>query len=142
MFAVLYRSLHYTRRYSPLHRLTSSSCGGLRPSNKAFSLWEWKKKLFMLLVLILGHFCCSVVTYVTFSSNLSKFEYNPKNIKNPNKNPKIQKCKKNLIKIYIQKNPTKKYLKKSWKKSKPQKTSYKYQQNKTKKKYHIFFQKS
>ena len=32
-----------------------------------------KKKLIMLFWPILGHFCCSVVTLVTFSSNLSTF---------------------------------------------------------------------
>ena len=35
-----------------------------------------KKELFMLFSLILGCFWCSVVTSVTFSSNLKKFEKN------------------------------------------------------------------
>ena len=37
-----------------------------------------KKELFTLFVPILGHFWCSVVTSVTFSSNLSNFEKNAK----------------------------------------------------------------
>ena len=40
--------------------------------------WQ-KNELFMLFVLILGHFWFSVVTSVTFSSNLSNSENNPKN---------------------------------------------------------------
>ena len=54
-----------TRRYSPLRKLSSSSCGGLWPSGK--------KKLFRQFLLILGNFWCLVVTSVTFSSNLSNF---------------------------------------------------------------------
>ena len=46
----------------------------------------------MLIVLISGHFWCSLVTSVTFSSNLSKFENYPKN---PKKSHKIQKTTKN-----------------------------------------------
>ena len=48
-----------------------------------------KKELFMLFWLTLGHFWSSVVTSVTFSSNLSNFEKNPEN---PLK--KIQKIQK------------------------------------------------
>ena len=63
-----------TRRYSPLRGLTSSSCGGLRPTAEAFfALWA-KKGLCMLFSLILGHFWCSVATSVTLSSNLRNFE--------------------------------------------------------------------
>ena len=54
-----------TIRYSPLHKLSFSSCGGLRPSAKAFfGLREIKKNMFTLFVLILGHFRSSVVTSV------------------------------------------------------------------------------
>ena len=35
--------LRYTRRYSPLRGLTSSSCGGLRPSAEAFFALRAKK---------------------------------------------------------------------------------------------------
>ena len=59
----------------------------------------------MLFWLTLGHFLCSVVTSVTFSSNLWNFEKNPKNPKKIFKNPKISK-KKNFK---IQKNPKKKH---------------------------------
>ena len=48
----------------------------LRPE-AFFALWA-KKLLVMLFLLILGHFWYSVVTSVTFSSNFSKFEKNPK----------------------------------------------------------------
>ena len=72
---------------------TSSSCGGLRPPPEAFSALRAKKELFMLIWLTLGRFWCSVVTSVTFSSNLSNFDKNPKNPKttpkNPNKSKKI-----------------------------------------------------
>ena len=61
-----------TRRYSPLRGLTSTSCGGLWPSAEGF-FWA-KKELLTLFVLMLGHFWCSVVTSVMFSSNLSNFE--------------------------------------------------------------------
>ena len=55
-----------TRRFSPLCGLSSSSCKGLRPSPNAFC--QAKKNLCA--VLALGHFWCSVVTPVTFSSDL------------------------------------------------------------------------
>ena len=54
---------------------------------------------------ILGHFWRSVVTLVSFSSNISNFEKNaniikksknPKMSKNPKKIPNIPKTKKNL----------------------------------------------
>ena len=61
-----------------------------------------KKELFILFVLILGHFECSVVTSLTFSSNLINFEKNPKITKIQNKIQKIQKNpirkKKKIIK--------------------------------------------
>ena len=45
-------------------------------------------------VLILGPFWCSVVISIIFSSNLSVFKTNPKNLNK--KNPKTQKSFKNL----------------------------------------------
>ena len=60
----------YTRRYSPLRGLTSSSCGGLRPSAEAFFALRAKKELIILFWPIFGNFWCPVVTVVTFSSNL------------------------------------------------------------------------
>ena len=39
-----------------------------------------KKGLIKLFWLILGHFWCSVVTLVTFNSNLSNFEKKPKEV--------------------------------------------------------------
>ena len=68
-----------TRRYGPLRGLTSSSCGGLRPSAEAFFALRAKKELFMLFWPIFGNFWCPVVTVVTFSINLSNFERNQKN---------------------------------------------------------------
>ena len=86
----------YTRRYGPLHGPTSSSCGGLHPSAEAFFALRATKELFMLFWPIFGNFWCSVVTMVTFSSNLSN--NNKKNIQKISKiflkiskNPKIQK---------------------------------------------------
>ena len=87
------------RRYSPLHGLTSSCCGGLRPTAKVFFPLRAKKGLFMLFFLILDYFLCSVVTSVTLCSNLSSFEKNPINPKNTPKISKIKKSKK------IQKSP-------------------------------------
>ena len=73
----------------------------------------------MLFQFILGHFWCSVVTSVTFSSNLITFEKNPKKSIKSKKNPqKAEKCNnlqrtKNIQinqenpikkKVYIQKN--------------------------------------
>ena len=40
--------------------------------------WEGKKELIMLFWLIFGNFWCPLVTWITFSSNLSNFERNPK----------------------------------------------------------------
>ena len=75
--------LKYTRRYSPLCGLTSSSCRGLWPSAEAFFALLAKKGLFMMFVLILGHFWYSVVTPVILGSNLSNFESYPKISTNP-----------------------------------------------------------
>ena len=51
--------LKTTRRYGPLRRPTSSSCGGLRPSAGAFlALWA-KKELLMLFWPIFGKFLVS-----------------------------------------------------------------------------------
>ena len=85
--------LNKTRRYGPLRGPTSSSCGGLQPSAEAFFALRAKKKLIMLFWPIFGIFWCPVVTLVTFSSNLSNFERNPKKTKKiqKNKNPKISK---------------------------------------------------
>ena len=67
-----------TRRYGPLRGPISSSCGGLRSSVETFfGLRAWKS-FFMQFWNILGHFWCPVVSLVTFSSNLSNFENNPK----------------------------------------------------------------
>ena len=67
-----------TRRYSPLCGLTS--CGGLRP-RLFLALQPPPKKYFMLFLLILGKFWCSVVTSGTFISNLSNFEKEKKHTK-------------------------------------------------------------
>ena len=57
-----------------------------------FALWA-KKELFMLIVLILGHFWCSVVTSVTLSSNLNNLK---NQTKKSLKNLKISTTKKSL----------------------------------------------
>ena len=80
-----------TRRYSPLRGLTSSSCGGLRPSAEAFFALRAKRELIMLFWPIFGNFWCPVVTLITFSSNISNFERNHKKNK---KSKKIQKIHK------------------------------------------------
>ena len=51
----------------------------------------------MLFYPILGHFWCSVVTLVTFSSKLSNFEKNPKNQEQVFKKRINLKMSKNLI---------------------------------------------
>ena len=74
----------------------SSSCGGLRPLAKvSVALWA-KKVLFMIFWLTLGHFWCSLLTLVTFTSKISNFEKkstkihkNSNKYKNNTKNPKI-----------------------------------------------------
>ena len=65
---------------------SSGYCRG-RLSVKAFR--ALKKRALTLFVLILSRFSCSVVTFVTFTSNLSNFERNPK--KNPKMSNKIKK---------------------------------------------------
>ena len=81
--------LNKTRRYGPLRGPTSSSCGGLRPPAEAFFALRAKKELFMLFWPVVGDFWCPVVTVVTFSSNLSKFEQTKK--KHKKIPPKINK---------------------------------------------------
>ena len=73
--------------YGPLRGPTSGSCEGLRPSAKAFYALRATKRLIILLWPVSGHFWCSVVTLVTFRSNLNNF-------KKIQKNPKIQKSQK------------------------------------------------
>ena len=95
--------LEGTARYAGF---TSSSCGGLRPPAKDFFALRAKKKLFMLFWLTLGHFRCSVVTSVTFSSNLSNFEKNPKNwkmSKNVEKSENLKKSTKIQKNLFFQK---------------------------------------
>ena len=70
-----------TRRYGPLRGPTSSSCGELWPSAEAFLALRARKELFMLFCTFFGDFWCSVVTVVTFSSNLNNFERNQKKTK-------------------------------------------------------------
>ena len=98
------KTLEGTARYACF---TSSSCGGLQSPAKAIFALLVKTGVFMLFWLTLGHFWCSVVTSVTFSSNLShlkqikkskKIQKNPKNIprtqKNQLKPKKFGKCQK------------------------------------------------
>ena len=59
-------------RYSALQGLSSSSCGGLWPRPRLFCP-SGKKELFMLFLLILGYFWCSVVTSVFISTNPNNF---------------------------------------------------------------------
>ena len=68
--SILHQVITETRRYSLLRGLSSSSCRGLRPSAKVFFCPLGKKRLYMPFLLILGNFWCSVVTSVTFISNL------------------------------------------------------------------------
>ena len=46
-----------------------------------------------MIVFILHYFCSLVVTSVTFSSNISNFEKNQEDLKNPPKNPENVKIK-------------------------------------------------
>ena len=102
--------------------------------------------------LALGLFWCSVVTSLTFSSNLSNFEKNPrknpknfKNFKNPNepknfrklhkKNPKNIKKPKNFRKLHKK---SQKYLKQNIKKTQKNCKFFKKNQ-KSKKNIYIFF---
>ena len=81
--------LKETRRYGPLRYagllLAPAEGFGLRPSLFCPS---GKKRAFMLFLPNFGNFWCSVVTVVTFSSNLSNFERNKKKLKKSKKNPK------------------------------------------------------
>ena len=74
------------RRYSPLRGLISSSA----ESYGRGYFFGQKKRAFMLLVLILGQFCCSLVPSVTLSSDLSNFNKNPKKSKHLKKINKIK----------------------------------------------------
>ena len=99
-----------TRRYGPLRGPTSSSCGGL-----------WPRLFFALqrLLCCLAHFdnfWCPVVTLVTFSSNISNFERNPKKTKNIQK--EIQKISKNFQNLETQKSPKNPKIQKQIKKIK------------------------
>ena len=91
----LHLCITITRRYGPIRGPTSSSCEGLGPATKAFWPFAQKNKnwVFMLFWPIFGNFGCPVVTLVTFSSNLSNLEINPKQNKKIQK--KIQKFPKN-----------------------------------------------
>ena len=95
--------LEGTARYAGF---TSSSCGGLRPSAKAFLAFWAKKEVFMLFLSTLDRFWCSVITSVTFSRNISYFEIFLKNPK------KIQKYLKISKKFQNKKNPKK--IQKNW----------------------------
>ena len=68
-------TLKGTARYADLLR---GPAEGLDLRRRLFFPFGPKKELSMLFLLILGHFWCSVITSVTFSSNLSDFEKNPK----------------------------------------------------------------
>ena len=69
--------LRKTRRYSLLRLLLAPADGFCLLFRLFLALWA-NKELFMLFLLILSNFWCSVVTSVTFSSNLSNFEKNPR----------------------------------------------------------------
>ena len=53
---------------------TSSSCGGLQPSDAVIFCLSGKKGLIMLFRLILGHFWCPVVLFETLSMDFNNFE--------------------------------------------------------------------
>ena len=76
----------YTRRYSPLRVLNSSSCGGVRPPAEAFWTLRAKEKAFYAVFAYFRPFWCSIVTSVSFSSNLIKKILSQKS---PQKIPKI-----------------------------------------------------
>ena len=97
-----------TRGYSPLRELTSSSCGGLRPSAEAFFALRGKKELIILFWTTFGNFWCPVVTLVTFSSNISNNNQKKKKIQKKSKKiKKIQKIQKSKKRPKNQKNPKK-----------------------------------
>ena len=60
-----------TRRYGPLRRPASCFCGELWPLAEAFFDLQAKKRLIMPILVI---FWCSVVTFVSFSSNFEKIQ--------------------------------------------------------------------
>ena len=71
----LYRLINNTSRNSPLRRLSSSSCGGLRSMAEVILALRAKKRAFYT---VFAYICYSVVNSVTFSRNHSNFERNPK----------------------------------------------------------------
>ena len=75
---LLYRGLCYAGL-----RLALAKGFGLRP--RLLLPFGQKRELFTLFVLILGHFLCSVVTTVTFSSNFINLDNNLKNLENQKK---------------------------------------------------------
>ena len=90
----LMKFIDLTRWYRPLRRLISSSCEGLRPG--LFLPFRPKKIVLVLDVFFLFFFCCayfrhfwcSVLTLVTFRTNLWKTEGEKKSEKSPNKTTK------------------------------------------------------
>ena len=94
--------------YNTILEGTTCYAGFLLAPAEGFSLWQrlfcplGKKGLFTLFVLTLCHFWCSVVTSVTFSSNLSNFDQIQKHLKK--KSQKISRTNKILI-FFKQKNP-------------------------------------
>ena len=98
-----------------------------------------QKRALMLFVLILGHFCCSVVSSLMFSSDLSNFKKNHKKKypqRNLKKSRRIQKFQKNP---YAKKKNIPKVPKKNPKKSKSVKNFPKIQISLKKKHQKIFF---
>ena len=73
-----------TRRYGLLCGPTSSSCRGLWPRLR-LNCPLGKKEPIMLVLPIIGHFWCSVVTLVTFTRNLTNFFKKSKNIQRSSK---------------------------------------------------------
>ena len=112
--------LEDTARYAGL-LLAPAEGFGLPPRIFFCSLGK-RKEFIMLFWPILGNFWCAVVTFVTFSSNLSNFERNPspkknlkkkrKKINHPPSKKKEKKEKKNLHQKRS-KNPYKKFRKMS-----------------------------
>ena len=108
------------RRYSPLRRLSSSSCGGLHP--RLFLPFRQKKVLFMpfrqkkcFLCCFFSYFRCSEVTSVTFNSNHSNTERKKLNLKILIIPPPKKKSEspKNIKKKLSKKFKISKYLKNS-----------------------------
>ena len=95
-------ALRATRRYSPLCRLSSSSCGGLWHLAEVCFAIRGKKRVFF--GAVYAFFGCSVITSVTFSSPHRNFggkkspkkSKNPKNLKNFNNKKNNNKKKSSL----------------------------------------------